>query len=237
MDRKPCSVHVVADQDCHFLVVDEDRLLALINTSSAIARNFLFILMHYLRNKDSTAPEHSRLQQKYQRESSVDELTGLHNRRWLDDMLTRQIMRCATNKQPLSIIMVDVDNLSEFNNEFGVNAGDQALYSVAQTIMTNARPTDIIARYGGDRFAIVLPGTDTKGAELVGERLRTAISETKIVIPRECILPPVSVSLGISQLKAFVAAEKFLSDAVAALECARDDGGNEAVEQLTAQVP
>lgn len=226
IDRRSCSVYVVADQDSRLLAVDEDRLLELINTSHAVARNFLFSLMRDLRQKSSPEPEYKRLQKKYQRVSSVDELTGLHNHRWLDDMLTRQIIRSSTNKQALSLVMIGVDKLKKFNNEFGKMLGDQALYVVTQTLMKNARPTDMIARYEGNKFSIILPSTDINGARFFAARLREVVSETEIIVPNECVLPPVTISLGIVQLKAFVAAERLLADAVAALARAKEKGGN-----------
>ena len=99
LDRRPTTVFIFAEQKCRLLAFDEDRFLELVHSSQGVARNFLMMLMKYLRNKNVQAPENKRLQEKYQRLSSVDELTGVHNRRWLDEMLTRQIMRSSTNKK------------------------------------------------------------------------------------------------------------------------------------------
>jgi diguanylate cyclase (GGDEF)-like protein len=225
-DRRPCSQYVVADQESRLLVVDEDRLMELINSSHAVARNCLCTVMQELRQQGSPELEKKDLQKKYQRVSSMDDLTGVHNRRWLDEMLTRQIMRSATAQQALSVTMVALDNFKEFNNDFGKNIGDQALYTLAQTIMKNARPTDMTARYEGNRFVIVLPGSNIDGARHFAARLREAVGETNIVVPDQCILPSMTISLGIVEMKAFVSAEGILLDAAAALARARDKGGN-----------
>jgi diguanylate cyclase (GGDEF)-like protein len=226
LDRKPTTVFIFAETKCRLLAFDEDRFLELVHSSQGVARNFLMMLMKYLRNKNVQAPENIRLQEKYQRLSSVDELTGVHNRRWLDEMLTRQIMRSSTNKNPLSVVMIAVDGFDTFNEEYGSNAGDQALYSIAQILMKDARPTDLIARYDVEKFVVVLPDTDKKGAEILAARIRRTIGEARVVIPNECMLPPVTVSQGLAQLSAFVSAEKLVAGAMDALERALLKGGN-----------
>ena len=226
LDRKSCSQYVVADQESHLLAVDEDRLMELINNSHTLARNFLCTVTQELRQKGSPELEQKDLRKKYPRVSSADDLTGVHNRRWLDEMLTRQIMRSATAQQALSVAMVALDNFKAFNDDFGTDVGDQALYTLAQTIMKNARPTDMIARYEGNRFVIVLPGSNVDGARHFAARLREAAAETNIVVSDECILPSMTISLGIAEMKAFVSAEALLLDAAAALKRARDAGGN-----------
>ncbi len=222
----PCTEYVVADQDCRLLVVDEGRLIEFINSSHDFARNYFLLLMQYLRSDGPTANQHERIREKYDRASSVDELTGVHNRCWLEEMLPRQIMRSSTNQEALSLIMVDVDHFSEFTRDFGQTAADQALYTVVRSLTTRARPTDLVARYADDEFVIILPDTDLQGARILAERLGEVVSQTGIVLPKACILPPVTISLGVVQLKAFVAGEKLLLDAAAAAARAKAQGGN-----------
>jgi len=225
-NKMRASRYVIADQRSRVLVMDEDRLLELVNKSHVVARNYLFSLIRHLRAPDDGAIQIPAMQEKFQRYSLVDELTGLHNRRWLEDMLSRQILRSATDKRPLSILLVDVDRFKEFEREFGEAAGRQTLHVVAQTLVRKARPTDLVAHFEHDRFVLVLPDTDAAGAHVLAQRLCSAVGETRIEIPNECILPPVTVSIGIARMTAFVGAKKLLSDALVASGTSKAQGGN-----------
>ncbi len=126
----------------------------------------------------------------------------------------------------MSLIMADVDHFKDYNDQFGCAAGDHVLYAVAQTLMNNVRPTDLVARYGGETFSIVLPDTDIVGAKIVAEQLRGTVGEAVITMSDESILPPVTVSLGVAQMKAHEPWEKLVANADAALTRAKADGRN-----------
>jgi len=225
MDRLPCHVAIVAEQPCRLVALDEERLLGLINTSSAISRNVLFQLMHYLRAKDAGAPERGRLAARIAKNSSVDTITGLYNHRWFMEMLDRQIMRAATDRKAVSVLAVEVDGFDQFSSEFGQAAADQALYTIGNLIAGAVRPTDLLARGEENRFTIILPETDANGAHLIAARLQRMIAETEIEIPGECRLPPLCVSVGVAGLTAFVAGRKLLDEALAALRASRTTDG------------
>ena len=218
MDHQPCHVSVKVEQACRLVALDEERLFALIHTSSAVSRNILFLLMHYLRGKDSGAPEHGRLATQFARHSSVDPVTGLYNHRWFLDMLDRQIMRSATGRKPLSLLAIGLDRFNQFKDEFGATAGEQALFTIGNVIANVVRPTDLLARGDGEFFLVILTDADRNGAEIAATRLQQAIAGTEIEIPGECRLPPLSVSIGIAEMKSFVAGRKLVDDAIAALQ-------------------
>ena len=217
MDRQPCHVSIVAEQPCRLVALDEERLLGLINTSSAISRNVLFQLMHYLRAKDTGAPERGRLEARIAKNSSVDTVTGLYNHRWFMDMLDRQIMRAATGRQAMSVLAIELDGFAQFAADFGHTAVDQALYTIGNLIARTVRPTDLLARGEDDRFTVILPETDAAGAQVVAGRLQRLIAETEIEIPGECRLPPLQATIGVAGLTSFIAGRKLLDDAIAAL--------------------
>lgn len=120
------------------------------------------------------------LRQRAERElaelASTDGLTGLANRRRLDQILKQEWSRGSRSNQPLSLLMIDVDHFKAFNDRHGHHGGDEALRQVAQTIAgTIRRPGDLAARYGGEEFSVVLPETGLEGAKVIAEKIRAAV--------------------------------------------------------------
>ncbi len=107
--------------------------------------------------------------------SVTDPLTQVKNRRYFQDRLQSEVERAVRHDRPLSLIMSDVDFFKRFNDEYGHQAGDLLLRSIAQTLSAQLRSTDTIARYGGEEFAIILPDTQKLDAMKVAERLRLAL--------------------------------------------------------------
>ncbi len=225
LDHKPYVHFVVAETATRLFAIDEAHFLELINASHTAACNFILRLTTGMRRADGS-DEGVQLRKQYQRAAHTDQLTGLHHQRAFEEILGRQMMRSAMDHKPLSLAILDIDKLEEVNRQFGTLAGDQAIYSVAEVLRRDCRPTDIIARLGGDRFAVLLPDTDIEGALVAADHIREAIAHTSIVIPNECILPPVTVAIGVVQLGAFVAAERLVVDAAAALARAQAMGAN-----------
>jgi diguanylate cyclase (GGDEF)-like protein len=162
----------------------------------------------------------------YKRHATTDELTGLYNRRWMQNLLRRHLLRSSMNRQRLAVLMVDVDRLKEFNADFGRAAGDHALFAVAQTLSHSVRPGDAVARFGGGQFLVLLPGTDLAGARVAAERVRAEVAEAVVMMSDESILPSVTVSVGMAQMSPFSSPESLLADAGAALERAKAAGRN-----------
>ncbi len=200
IDRQPTSAHVIADIESRVLIIDEPALWLILEHSHAIAYNLLVVLAQRLRYGNSVMNRIKELLNEYEYNATVDSLTGLYNRRWLDDMLARVMHRCQTNKQALSVLMIDIDFFKQFNDKHGHVAGDAALRIVSRNVLQNLRPEDLVARYGGEEFFALLPGLDLAAAESVAQRLREAISASEICIRTDQILPPLTISIGIASM-------------------------------------
>lgn len=127
----------------------------------------------------------------------LDGLTGLANRRRFDERLQEEWARACREGTSLSLLMVDVDHFKKFNDQYGHQAGDACLQTLAQVLATEARrPADLAVRYGGEEFAMLLPNTDAAGCKLVGEKIRRGLQQ--LSIPHALNIPSqrVTVSLG-----------------------------------------
>ena len=137
------------------------------------------------------ALEKARLLQEMAALATLDALTGLPNRRLLDDALARACAESLRTGAPLSVLMIDIDHFKSHNDDHGHQSGDVVLRRVGETLRDNCRSMDIAARFGGEEFCVVMPGTDLPTAAAAGERMRVAISR----IPAE---HPVTVSVGVT---------------------------------------
>ncbi len=131
----------------------------------------------------------------------IDGLTGIANRRYLDESLNREFFRLKRGHMALSLIMLDIDYFKKFNDQYGHIAGDDCLCLVATALQNNVnRPADLVARFGGEEFVVILPDTVKEGASIVAERLRTAIEALAIPHDGSENAPYVTVSIGVATI-------------------------------------
>lgn len=138
-----------------------------------------------------------RLQRGLREQTIRDPLTGLFNRRYLEETLALEIARSGRSGEPLSVVMCDVDHFKRFNDEFGHDAGDAVLQSVAAEMRARFRDGDVVCRYGGEEFTIIAPGTTADALRDRVEQVRLAIGELSL---RQAgrTLGSVSMSFGIA---------------------------------------
>jgi two-component system cell cycle response regulator len=161
------------------------------------------------------------LNQKLQSLAVTDGLTGLHNHRAFQDYLEEQFQVAMRNKQPLAVILMDVDHFKQYNDTYGHQAGDEVLRQVAQILSAHVREGDFVARYGGEEFVVVLPRTDSESAVAVAERLREAVQSA------EWRLRPVTGSFGVACIRPDMETRQELIEAAdQALYQAKKNGRN-----------
>jgi diguanylate cyclase (GGDEF)-like protein len=175
----------------------QGRLIGLLlvrsdDTSRCWAESEL-LLLHTVADQVTVAINQARLFAQLQQQALTDELTGCYNRRAFEMQLERDLQFATRMRQPLSLIMLDLDNLKEINDKLGHDGGDNALRMLAETLRAELRGVDTAARYGGDEFAIILPQADAEGALIVAERLRTRIAQ--VGMPGTAVL---TASLGLA---------------------------------------
>lgn len=115
-----------------------------------------------------------------ERLATRDGLTGLANRRYFDETLHAEWARAMRQKQPLSLLMVDVDNFKAYNDAHGHLGGDECLKRIAVAVAAEMRTNDLVARYGGEEFAVILPNQSLKGAAIVAERIRSRVEQLRL---------------------------------------------------------
>lgn len=124
-----------------------------------------------------TVLENARLYRRLEEEAETDGLTGAYNYRYFMRALAREMDRVRRTGSSLAVIMVDVDNLKEYNDRFGHLGGSAALKELAELMGRNTRSVDAVAKYGGDEFCVLLPESSWPGAEALAERLRSKVEE------------------------------------------------------------
>ncbi|RIL05567.1 MAG: hypothetical protein DCC71_09860 [Proteobacteria bacterium] len=160
-------------------------------------------------NRDEIEQQHRQLREQndeLQRANEVleqlsitDGLTKLHNHRYFQEALTREIKRVSRTGDPLAILLVDIDDFKSLNDRHGHAHGDALLTRIARVLNESVRESDILARYGGEEFVVLATGTDLDGAVFVAEKVRTAVAESRFAAPGTLEPMRVTVSIGVAE--------------------------------------
>jgi diguanylate cyclase (GGDEF)-like protein len=225
IDDEASSALVVAVQASRLLVTTPAHLRHLMQDEHRVALNLIEILADRIRNNNAVVLESYRHPPRLGMITDVDPVTGLHNRRWFNDMFLRQIDRCAREGRPACLAMIDIDRLRAVNETFGHQAGDLVLAQLARTMQKQFRPGDLLARHGGDEFAVLLPGARMQSAMAALERLRLAVQKTQTSVAQRTTVK-VRMSAGICAWRDGWSLEDLVQHAGEALCRAKTGGGN-----------
>jgi len=131
--------------------------------------------------------------------SITDGLTKLHNHRFFQDHLTREIKRVTRTDEPLTMLLVDIDDFKQLNDRFGHAAGDELLVGIARIMNETVRDSDLLARYGGEEFVVLASGTDIPGAYQLAEKIRTSVAEQSFILDDSLRPVRVTISIGVAR--------------------------------------
>ncbi len=192
-DKDP-SAFVVANEPSHLMVISHTLLWRMVDRSHTFCKNLLVVLSERVRSDNEYIASSIGVLRQAERNAHTDALTGLGNRHWMRTMFEREVTRTQHANKELCLMMVDVDNFKTFNDQYGHIAGDRVLVAVADVLREYLRPTDLIARFGGDEFAALLPDLKLKQARQTAERIRQQVAG----LAPSSLATAITVSIGIA---------------------------------------
>jgi diguanylate cyclase (GGDEF)-like protein len=206
----------------------KEKLLGFINLDAANPDFFKAKYLNRLQalaDQAAIAIENAQLFEEMEKLAITDSLTGLYHRRYFFAFAVNEIERSKRYKKNLSIIMMDIDHFKKINDNFGHQIGDQVLKEIADICLAILRKVDVMCRYGGEEFVVLLPETEVTNAAHAAERMCTAISSLRVKSEKGDV--SVSASIGVAEMdKSHANLEKLLAAADAALYSAKESGRN-----------
>jgi diguanylate cyclase (GGDEF)-like protein len=171
--------------------------------------------------------ERKQAEERLARTATSDLLTGVMNRRAMLEQLRYQLVRHQRNKTPFILLVLDIDHFKNINDTYGHDIGDQALISVADVLLNSTRSQDLISRWGGEEFLILLPDTDIKGGVIVAEKIRSRVESEVFKAAGKSL--QLTMSIGVTEYKDGQNIEQCIKAADSALYKAKDQGRNRVV--------
>lgn len=183
---------------CHLPLISEGRFTGVIWLWGEGFREGDLPALSLFARQVAAALQNARLLEEVRRLAVTDDLTGLYNRRYFFEQAEREFRRAQRSHQPLSALILDVDYFKQVNDQYGHLVGDAVLRAVGQRLKKALRETDLLGRYGGEEFSVLLPETDLESAREVAERLQACIAGEPI--PTEAGPLSVQISIGVAAL-------------------------------------
>ena len=200
IEGKNPSAYVITSESSQIMEIPQEVFWQMIHNSHQVTRNMLHIMSLRVRFSNVVIADSLGTQKECMRHATIDALTGLHNRRWMDSMFEQEFIHAKRESLSLSLMMLDIDHFKKYNDDYGHISGDRVLSSVADALRGGLRPNDMIARFGGEEFAIMLPETDLQTAIDLANVLRKRVKKAIVKNDSGEALPQVTVSIGVSAI-------------------------------------
>jgi diguanylate cyclase (GGDEF)-like protein len=220
-DKDP-SAFVVAVEDSHLMVISHHLLWQIVERSHTFSKNLLVVLSERVRSDNEFIASSLGVLRQAERNALTDALTGLGNRHWMKDMFEREVTRAQHSGKSLCLMMIDIDNFKHFNDQYGHISGDRVLIAVAEALREYLRPTDLIARFGGDEFAALLPDVELGDAQQTADRLRAQVAK----LSPPSLSTAITISIGVSASVSGDDVDSLVQRADAAMYDAKEQGRN-----------
>ena len=228
-----------------FPLISENKLLGCVVTKSTdnILSEKEINYIEQLTNQAATTINRANVYAEILKHATLDALTGFYNRHQLEERIKQEVSGAKRQNRRLCVIMTDIDYFKNVNDTYGHAAGDLVLKTVSNVIKHQLRDYDIAGRYGGEEFAIILPFTKIEEAQMVAQRLRRAVENTKIDISKINADAEkninVTISLGVSEYTNNDNEKTLLQKADKALYKAKENGRNkvELYEEVSKNLP
>lgn len=196
------SASCVASEDSELFTLFGNDFFNLVKIHSEIAIKIMYKMLNVttmrLQNTSGFLSDMVQWGENARKRAITDELTGLYNRRYMDDIMADQFRKAKDKNYSISLIMVDMDYFREINEKYGFKVGDQAILGVADIFKKSLRKNDIVCRYGGDEFTIILPHTQSEEAFEIAEKICKQVKFIKIPILIKENYKKLSISMGIA---------------------------------------
>ncbi len=208
-------------------LIFQERIIGLLTIDSTMPNQFTqenITLVAAFADQVSVALENSRIYEKAQNQAITDPLTGIYNRRGLFEVGEFEFSRSRRIGRPFCAMMFDIDHFKRVNDHYGHATGDQALHKLAQRCVSGSRAVDLVSRYGGEEFVVLLPETHLESARLVAERLRQAIMAEPFATEAGPLR--ITISIGVAEAEKMDTLSTLIEKADSALYSAKHAGRN-----------
>jgi diguanylate cyclase (GGDEF)-like protein len=223
--------HYIGKSFISIPLIHKDKIHGVLNITDKDSDTGIFSIddLNYISiiiNQAAIAIENARLYEEVTKLAITDALTGLFNHRYFQEYLLNEMNRAKRYGRPLSLVMFDIDNFKKYNDQYGHLTGDSILRNIGTILKNNAREVDIVCRYGGEEFMMILPETDAAGATAIADKIRETISSCNQRDEALVNVGPITVSGGIAQYEKKFGKEQFIQYTDQAMYQAKKDGKN-----------